>query len=303
MKRLSLGGGIAVGFVLSLALGSPAMGAEEKGGGSVQSLNGLKGKLNLAGGLGTSIAKTNRKTLTITGLTFPYSAPVSTTLPSFQVTNNVPAGHSSIAIKAEVKGYGTAIDATDNTGLPSGCALRAYSGCGYALDAWGNVGVYGNVDLSGTLSKGAGSFKIDHPLDPENKYLYHSFVESPDMMNIYNGNAVLDENGEATIEMPEWFGALNRDFRYQLTCIGGFAPVYIAERMHGNRFKIAGGQAGLEVSWQVTGIRKDPFANAHRIPVEEEKPDEERGYYLHPREAGQPEELGILWRQRSDSVR
>ncbi|HMB91945.1 MAG TPA: hypothetical protein VKP65_13915, partial [Rhodothermales bacterium] len=57
----------------------------------------------------------------------------------------------------------------------------------------------GDVNVSGTLSKGGGSFKIDHPLDPANKYLAHSFVESPDMMNVYNGNAVLDAAGEAVV--------------------------------------------------------------------------------------------------------
>ena len=140
----------------------------------------------------------------------------------------------------------------------------------------------GDVFVSGNLSKGGGSFEIDHPLDPANKYLYHSFVESPDMKNIYDGVASLDANGEAVIHMPEWFGALNRDFRYQLTCIGGFAPVYIAEELANNQFKIGGGHGGMKVSWQVTGIRQDAWANANRIPVEKEKDVRERGYYLHP---------------------
>jgi hypothetical protein len=135
-------------------------------------------------------------------------------------------------------------------------------------------------------------------LDPEGKYLYHSFVESPDMMNIYNGNVVLDEHGEAWVELPGWFEALNRDFRYQLTCIGGFAPVYIAEKIQHNRFKIAGGKPGMEVSWQVTGIRQDPWAEAHRIPVEEVKPPEEQGTYLHPEVYGQPEEKSVDWKDR-----
>ena len=75
---------------------------------------------------------------------------------------------------------------------------------------------YGNVEINGTLSKSAGTFKIDHPLDPENKYLYHSFVESPDMMNVYNGNVLLDNNGEAVVKLSDWFEALNMEFRYQL---------------------------------------------------------------------------------------
>ena len=95
------------------------------------------------------------------------------------------------------------------------------------------------------------------------------------MMNIYNGVATLSRHGEAVVKLPEWFDALNRDFRYQLTCIGGFAPVYIAGEVSGNEFKIGGGRPGMKVSWQVTGIRKDAFANEHRIPVEENKPSVE----------------------------
>ena len=144
------------------------------------------------------------------------------------------------------------------------------------------VRIPGSLVVTGTVSKGGGSFKIDHPLDPENKTLSHSFVESPDMMNIYNGNAVLDRRGEAVVTLPDYFQALNRDFRYQLTCIGGFAPVYIAREIRGNSFKIAGGKPGMKVSWQVTGVRQDAYANAHRIPVEQDKPAPERGTYLHP---------------------
>ena len=102
------------------------------------------------------------------------------------------------------------------------------------------------------------------------------------MMNIYNGNAVLDAKGEAEIQLPDYFEALNQDFRYQLTCIGGFAPVYVSREIENNRFRIAGGISGLKVSWQVTGIRHDAYAEAHRSPVEVEKPTEDRGHYLHP---------------------
>jgi hypothetical protein len=103
--------------------------------------------------------------------------------------------------------------------------------------------------------------------------------------------------------MPDWFDALNRDFRYQLTCIGGFAPVYVAEKIACNRFRIAGGSPGLEVSWQVTGIRKDPFAEQNRIPVEEMKPKEERGMYLHPEAYGMPKEAGVAHLHRPHAAR
>lgn len=154
---------------------------------------------------------------------------------------------------------------------------------------------YGNVYVSGTLSKTAGSFKIDHPLDPANKYLSHSFVESPDMKNIYDGVAVLDGNGEAVVTLPAWFEALNRDFRYQLTSMGGPGPnLYIAAEVSGNQFKIAGGAPNGKVSWQVTGIRHDTYANAHRIPVEEDKPANLKGTYISAAEYNQPAEKSEL---------
>ena len=156
----------------------------------------------------------------------------------------------------------------------------------------------GNVHVAGTLSKSAGAFQIDHPLDPENQYLYHSFVESPDMKNIYDGVVVLDENGMALIQMEAWFDALNQEFRYQLTPIGAAMPgLYIAQEMTGNGFQIAGGEAGMKVSWQVTGIRHDPYAEANRIQVEVDKNAEERGTYLYPELYGQPTEMGLAYQK------
>ncbi|MCC6142724.1 MAG: hypothetical protein IT368_02845 [Candidatus Hydrogenedentes bacterium] len=166
---------------------------------------------------------------------------------------------------------------------------NAYGVYGTVASGSGNYAGYfsGNANVTGTLSKGGGSFKIDHPLDPENKFLAHSFVESPDMMNVYNGNVALDAAGEAWVDLPDWFEALNRDFRYQLTSIGGPGPnLYIAEEVTGNRFKIAGGTPGARVSWQVTGIRHDAFANANRIQVEEKKSETQKGHYLHPEAFG-----------------
>ena len=134
------------------------------------------------------------------------------------------------------------------------------------------VEFFGDVSITGSLSKGGGGFKIDHPLEPDKKYLHHSFVESPDMKNVYDGNVELDDKGEVWIQMPDYFEALNREFRYQLTPIGAPAPsLFVAEMISDNRFKIAGGPAGLLVSWQVTGVRKDTWAQANRIQVEESK--------------------------------
>jgi hypothetical protein len=172
-------------------------------------------------------------------------------------------------------------------------AINGESTNGYAGYFQGKVHVTGNLSASNLSASGNKQFKIDHPLDPANKYLYHAAIESPDVMNVYNGNVTLDDAGEAVIELPAYFEALNRDFRYQLTCIGGFAPVYVADEISGNQFRIAGGAPSMKVSWQVTGIRQDAYAKAHPLVVEEEKPTEEKGYYLHPVEHGQPESLAI----------
>jgi hypothetical protein len=209
-----------------------------------------------------------------------------------------PGGIGVAGIDADgTSGYGVYGQAASPGGIGGG--FYNYS-TGDALFAYNQSGGFaaffdGDVDVDGNLSKAGGSFKIDHPLDPADKYLYHSFVESPDMKNIYDGVATLDANGEAAIQMPDWFGVLNRDFRYQLTCIGGFAPVYIAEELGNNQFRIGGGRAGMRVSWQITGIRQDPWANAHRIPVEEEKEAKLKGFYLHPELYGAPAEKQIEW--------
>src|SRR5580765_4722504 len=161
-----------------------------------------------------------------------------------------------------VNGIGmTGVNGISFSSNPADAAVRGISQFGIS-----RAGEFsGDVLITGTLIKGAGSFRIDHPLDPKNKYLSHSFVESPDMMNIYNGNIVTDNKGEAVVTMPDYFDALNRDFRYQLTVIGQFAQAMVMEKLNGNSFRIKTDKPRVEVSWQVTGIRKDKFADAHRI--------------------------------------
>jgi trimeric autotransporter adhesin len=152
----------------------------------------------------------------------------------------------------------------------------------------------GNLYVRGTLTKGDGSFKIDHPLDPANKYLSHSFVESPDMMNVYNGNVTTDQDGLATVVLPDYFEALNRDFRYQLTVISRtFAQAIVVQEIANRSFTIKTNTPSVKVSWQVTGIRHDAYANAYRIPVEEGKSPEERGRYLHPELFGASDQQAI----------
>ena len=131
--------------------------------------------------------------------------------------------------------------------------------------------VKGNIMVNGILQASQKQFVINHPLDPDNKYLRHASVESSEMINVYSGTVILDADGQARVQMDDWFEALNRDFRYQLTCIGSYAPVYIASEVKDNAFEIAGGLAGQKVSWELTGVRKDTWAVKNPLQVESNK--------------------------------
>jgi hypothetical protein len=186
----------------------------------------------------------------------------------------------------------------------SGPGVLGYSGSGPGVfglrtDPAGEAGFFdGGVTVANgdlTVVNGNKPFKIDHPLDPQNKYLLHNAVESSERKNVYDGVALLDEDGEARVELPEWFEALNGDFRYQLTAVGGSAPgLHVAEELSENRFKIAGGEEGMKVCWQLTGTRKDRWAAANPFEVEQEKPEEERGRYLDPSLYDAPEEQRVM---------
>jgi hypothetical protein len=185
--------------------------------------------------------------------------------------------------------FGQTVSATAVLGIatiPAGLA-GAFLGGGFVS---GHLLVGGGLDVIGTKN-----FKIDHPSDPENKYLVHTCVESSQMKNVYDGAARLDEDGSVWVALPEWFEALNGDFRYQLTAVGGPAPrLHVAEEIAEGRFKIAGGEAGMKVCWQVTGSRKDPWAAANPFKVEQDKREQDRGRYLEPRLYGAPEEQRII---------
>jgi hypothetical protein len=147
---------------------------------------------------------------------------------------------------------------------------------------------------------GTKDFMIDHPLDPENKYLFHASIESSEVLNIYSGNVVTDANGDAVVTLPDWFEVLNKDLRYQLTVIGTFAQAMVAGEVKDHRFAIKTSAPGVKVSWQVTGVRSDAMMRKHPFKVEEDKPGFERGTYLAPEAFGQPEEKGSEWARHPD---
>lgn len=198
--------------------------------------------------------------------------------------------------------------------LPGGNAIvgithvGASGSGGNSAGIWGLANVaggwagefHGSVQVPGDFSAFSKSFKIDHPLDPANKYLLHGCIESPDVKKPYDGNVITDGNGEATITLPSYFEALNRDFRYQLTVLGQFAQAIVASEIADNQFTIKTGKPNVKVSWQVTGIRHDAYMVAHPMVVEQDKTKEERGTYQMPELFGQPEEKSLSWKQNPE---
>lgn len=163
---------------------------------------------------------------------------------------------------------------------------------------------FGDVTVTGELHKSGGGFQIDHPLSPDSKIFNHSFVESSERKNIYDGVVKLDAKGAAIVKLPAWLEAVNGSFRYQLTSIGGPAPnLHVSKKISKGRFQIAGGKPRSEVSWQVTGVRTDPWAKANPLVVEEKKRANERGYYLDPLLYKKPEEKRILWKRHPQAAK
>jgi len=125
--------------------------------------------------------------------------------------------------------------------------------------------VVGNINCTGTLSKGSGSFKIDHPLAimSNTHCLYHSFIEGPQADLIYRGKVDLI-NGSASINLDTvskmtsgTFEALNRNVQ----CFTSNESDWDAVKgsVSGNTLTISCQNASstANVSWLVIGERKD----------------------------------------------
>jgi hypothetical protein len=248
----------------------------------------------------------NPTTFAETGLSIGAAGDLSTVDSAVGNSNFIPVAISAVA--SDVSSANTGISGAANGPSGTGVVGDAENG-GAAIGVWGMsssgyAGEFtGNLDVTGTLTAATKNFKIDDPSDPANKYMYHASVESSEMVNIYSGNVTLDDSGEATVQVPAWLETLNGDFRYQLTCIGGYAPVYIAEEIAHGQFRVAGGKPGMKVSWQVTGVRQDAFARAHPLQVEVDKPEKEKGFYIHPELYGAGKDKSIQWANHPEQMK
>jgi hypothetical protein len=201
---------------------------------------------------------------------------------------------------------------------PGGVGGAFYGGSSYSgqsgdgIDADGNsygggapglAGHFtGNVVVTGSLTNAVGTYQIDHPLDPANKLLNHASTASSEMMNIYSGNVVTDGSGTAIVALPEWLESVNGDFRYQLTVVGQFAQAIVSKEIDNHQFTISSSVPGVKVSWMVTAVRKDAYAQTHPLVVEETKNARERGFYVHPELYGQPEEKQTEWGRHPEQM-
>lgn len=192
--------------------------------------------------------------------------------------------------------YGVFGETGNGTGVRGSVSSSGYGVLGTAPAAGTAVYAQGNLTVTGIKA-----FQIDHPLDPGNKFLNHYCAEGPEPLNVYSGTTTLDGAGEAWIMLPEYFQSINKDYRYQLTPVGASMPnLYIGEEIQGNRFKIAGGKAGMKVSWQVSATRNDLYVQRAGAPVELTKNSDQRGKYLWPELFGMPREKGIFWVDRQN---
>jgi|GEM_PF-853752 len=185
------------------------------------------------------------------------------------------------------------------TGNPVGVYGKAMNTGGSGI--WGigvlgdgaQFGVYSITTLGANSTK---SFIIDHPLDPENKFLKHYSMESPEVINFYRGNVILDDNGEAIVTLPDYFTAININYSYTLTPIGSYSDTYIAQEIdEDGKFKIAGGNPNQKISWYVYAERNDVNVNLNSFhkAVVVEKTEQQKGKYLNPKAYGKGAEAGL----------
>ena len=201
--------------------------------------------------------------------------------------------------------YGENADAIAPLGNGIGVGGSGYYGVvGEDMYAGSVTGAYGVLSSGNLGATGTKTFLIDHPTDPDNKILRHFSIESNEVLNVYRGTTAFDANGEAVIQLPDYFDAINKNPSYQLTPIGAPAQLYIKKKIQNNNFVVAGGQPGMEVSWIVTAERNDAYLQ--KYPEQKNtvilKRENQRGKYFMPELFGLPKEKSIFFNEKSHNL-
>lgn len=221
--------------------------------------------------------------------------------PALLSINNGTGGGYGIYSIGQSSGGGTGVygDAGDTDGIGDG--VTGFGGrigvLGFDTGITSLAAVWANGDMTAV---GAKPFTIDHPLDPENKMLKHFSIESNEVLNLYRGNATLNQEGVVKIQLPDYFHSVNINFTYQLTSIGTATPAYISKEIEDGKFSI-GGAPNSKVSWVVMAERNDPtiqyFDNIKNTKsTEVDKPDNMIGKYITPEAYGVPSDEGVFYK-------
>jgi hypothetical protein len=152
----------------------------------------------------------------------------------------------------------------NNNGSTAPETLRITSG--------GQVSVPGSLAVVGNVSKGGGTFLIDHPLDPDNKNLIHSFIEGPNCDLLYRGRVKLSK-GRAQVDVDVaakmtrgTFAALTQNVDFFITNATGNAKVRVEDiaAVKTGRFSIVADDPNSNdtVMWLVIAERADPYIKA-----------------------------------------
>lgn len=193
----------------------------------------------------------------------------------------------AVGVRGHAEGSGDAKYGVYAQAIGSG-GLTSYGIYAVASGSDTNYAGYfaGNVRVTGSLTKGSGSFLIDHPQDPKNKTLRHNFVESPEYLCLYRGKAKIGASGKKQVKLPNYFTTLTKanEATIHLSSIGKKPHPLSYEWKDSFDAFFVYGEPNTEISYIVLADRDDPAIHILSRPVEEDKGNGNgvKGEYLHP---------------------
>lgn len=233
--------------------------------------------------------------------------------PALVVTTNAGTGidaqtreETQIAVLGRNFGVsGSAIGGYFLTSSPDGVGLRGEAkntGTGFGVYGFCQApNGYGVFSTGNTGASGTKSFLIDHPADPENRYLRHYSAEGDVPRNVYQGTVATGADGYAWVRLPDYYESINRDGLVQLTVVDSSNDFVMAKVTHdisSGKFQLRTSKPGVRVNWRVEATRNDRWVQHSQIDPEPLKPRQFRGTYLAPELYGKPDTEGQWNAQR-----